>query len=196
MSNRFILPPYLLRPKHKQYSENCGFATYCLRYGLRQTPTNYVLRSFLVLLPLRVRSTSQSLKSYGFASKHASATGFPCISKFISPTEVINSNLDRDIFVRDCVSPENCGFTTSSGLRNSLTSRRMCEKSIYWVLSYRNAPQKKHLELCRNGFVEGHTHESWKWTLRESEIIRQKGFEYWFYRTKGPYGFQSAKSDV
>jgi hypothetical protein len=25
------------------------------------------------------------------------------------------------IFVRDCVSPENCGFTTSFGLRNSLT---------------------------------------------------------------------------
>lgn len=71
-----------------------------------------------------------------------------------------------------------------------LKRKKLCEKSIYWVLSYRNAPRKKHIELYRYGFVEGHTDESWKWTLRESETIHRKGFEFWFYRTDGPYGFR------
>jgi hypothetical protein len=36
-------------------------------------------------------------------------------------SKICRDKLLRTIFVRDCVSPENCGFTTSSGLRNSLT---------------------------------------------------------------------------
>lgn len=67
---------------------------------------------------------------------------------------------------------------------------RFCEKSIYWILSYRNAPRKKLMELYRYGFIEDHTDESWKWTLRESDIISKKGFEYWLHQTEGPYGFQ------
>jgi hypothetical protein len=40
------------------------------------------------------------------------------------------------------------------------------------------------------GFVDDHTEESWKWTLKESEKIQKMGLDNWFKKTEGPYGFQ------
>jgi hypothetical protein len=68
--------------------------------------------------------------------------------------------------------------------------RRFCEKSIYWVLSYRNSPRAAMHKLYRYGYVDDHTDESWKWTLKESAIIQQKGLYYWLLNTDGPYGFR------
>ena len=66
---------------------------------------------------------------------------------------------------------------------------RFCEKSIYWVLSYRDSPRKKMYEIYRNGFVYGHTEDSWKWTLAQSNLIQKVGLEIWLNNTDGPYGF-------
>jgi hypothetical protein len=66
---------------------------------------------------------------------------------------------------------------------------RFCEKSIYWVLSYRDSPRKKLHELYRNGVVYGHTEDSWKWTLAQSTLIQKVGLETWLNNTDGPYGF-------
>jgi hypothetical protein len=65
-----------------------------------------------------------------------------------------------------------------------------CEKSIYWVLNYRDAPRKQMHKLYRYGFVDDHSNESWKWTLTQSRIIQQVGLQYWLCHTEGPYGFQ------
>ena len=67
---------------------------------------------------------------------------------------------------------------------------RFCEKSIYWILSYRNSPRKQLHKLYRYGFVDDHTDESWKWTLREASHIQKVGLEYWMENTEGPYEFQ------
>jgi hypothetical protein len=67
---------------------------------------------------------------------------------------------------------------------------KFCEKSIYWVLSYRNAPRKKLHKLYRYGFIDDHTKESWKWTLKQSDHIEQYSLEYWLKHTEGPYGFK------
>ena len=68
-----------------------------------------------------------------------------------------------------------------------MKSKQFCEKSIYWVLSYRNAPRKK---LYRYGFIDDHTDESWEWTLKESDKIQKIGLEQWLKKTEGPYGFK------
>jgi hypothetical protein len=70
-----------------------------------------------------------------------------------------------------------------------MNPNRFCEKSIYWILSYRNAPRQKLHKLYRYGFIDDHTTESWEWTLRESDNIRKMGLEHWFTKTDGPYGF-------
>jgi hypothetical protein len=66
---------------------------------------------------------------------------------------------------------------------------KFCEKSIYWVLSYRNSPHKKLHQLYKYGFVDDHTKDTWDWTLRESTVIDKYGLEHWLNNTKGPYGF-------
>lgn len=71
-----------------------------------------------------------------------------------------------------------------------MSSNRFCEKSIYWILSYRNAPRKKLHQFYRYGFIDDHSQESWKWTLTESDKIQKMGLEHWFKKTEGPYGFQ------
>jgi hypothetical protein len=71
-----------------------------------------------------------------------------------------------------------------------MNQKQFCEKSIYWVLSYRNAPRKKLHKLYRYGFIDDHTEESWKWTLKESDKIQKIGLQKWFATTDGPYGFQ------
>ena len=43
---------------------------------------------------------------------------------------------------------------------------KFCEKSIYWILSYRNASRKKLHQLYKYGFVDYHTKDTWDWTLR------------------------------
>jgi hypothetical protein len=68
-------------------------------------------------------------------------------------------------------------------------TKKFCEKSIYWVLSYRNSPRKQMHKLYRYGFVEDHSEESWEWTLREANKIGKNGLEYWLKETEGPYGF-------
>ena len=70
-----------------------------------------------------------------------------------------------------------------------MNQKQFCEKSIYWVLSYRNAPRKKLYKLYRYGFIDDHTDESWKWTLKESDKIQKIGLEQWLKKTEGPYGF-------
>lgn len=71
-----------------------------------------------------------------------------------------------------------------------MTAKKFCEKSIFWVLSYRNSPRKYMHQLYRYGFIDDHTEESWKWTLKEASIIQKKGLEYWINNTEGPLGFQ------
>ena len=71
-----------------------------------------------------------------------------------------------------------------------MKTKQFCEKSIYWVLNYRDSPRKQIHKLYRFGFVDDHTDESWKWTIQESKIIQKKGLEYWLKQTDGPYGFQ------
>jgi hypothetical protein len=44
--------------------------------------------------------------------------------------------------------------------------------------------------MYRYGFIDDHTEESWKWTLKESDKIQKIGLEKWFTITEGPYGFQ------
>ena len=70
-----------------------------------------------------------------------------------------------------------------------MSSKQFCEKSIYWVLSYRNCPRKQMHKLYRYGFVDDHTEESWKWTLKQSSIIQKTSLEFWLHNTDGPYGF-------
>ena len=67
-------------------------------------PANYVLRNTSQFSRFRERRNSKICRDNLLRLR---------LRKF--------SKLLRTIFVRDCVSPENCGFTTSSGLRNSLT---------------------------------------------------------------------------
>lgn len=71
-----------------------------------------------------------------------------------------------------------------------MNQKRFCGKSIYWIISYRNAPRKAFHKLYMYGFVDDHTEESWKWTLKESEKIQKMGLDNWFKKTEGPYGFQ------
>ena len=66
---------------------------------------------------------------------------------------------------------------------------RFCEKSIHWILSYRNAPRKKLHQLYRYGFVKGHTEDTWKWTLQEAKNIEQYGFDYWLSNMDGARGY-------
>lgn len=68
--------------------------------------------------------------------------------------------------------------------------KQFCEKSIYWVLSYRDAPRKQMHKLYKYGFVDDHTEDSWKWTLQEAKVIQKTGLEFWLNHTEGPYGFQ------
>jgi len=75
------------------------------------------------------------------------------------------------------------------GVKRNMKPIRFCEKSIYWILSYRNAPRKKLHKLYRYGFIDDHTDKSWNWTLNESDKIQKIGLENWF-KTEGPYGFQ------
>jgi len=44
-------------------------------------------------------------------------------------------------------------------------------------------------EIYRNGFVYGHTEDSWKWTLTQANLIQEVGLEIWLNNTDGPYGF-------
>jgi hypothetical protein len=71
-----------------------------------------------------------------------------------------------------------------------MSTKKFCEKSIYWVLSYRRSPRKKLHKLYRYGFVDDHTDETWEWTLAQSDIIYKKGFDYWLKKTEGPYGYE------
>jgi hypothetical protein len=72
--------------------------------------------------------------------------------------------------------------------------RFFCEKSIYWVLSYRRCPRKQLHKLYRYGFIDDHTDDSWKWTMNESTLIDKVGLEHWFKNTEGPYGFEYWRS--
>jgi hypothetical protein len=69
---------------------------------------------------------------------------------------------------------------------------RFCEKSIFWVLSYRDAPRKQLHKLYRYGVVDDHTDETWKWTLKEASNIQKHGLEHWLLHTDGPYGYQAS----
>lgn len=70
---------------------------------------------------------------------------------------------------------------------------RFCERSIYWVLKYRNSPRKTMHKLYRYGFVDDHTPDTWKWTLSEAEKIENIGFENWL-KTDGPKGYLYGKN--
>lgn len=71
---------------------------------------------------------------------------------------------------------------------------KFCEKSIYWVLNYRNSPRAAMHKLYRNGFVDDHTEESWNWTKKEATVIQKTSLEYWLKNTEGPYGFEYWKN--
>ena len=75
-----------------------------------------------------------------------------------------------------------------------MLSKKFCEKSILWVLSYRNNPRKKLFKLYRYGFIDDHNDMSWNWTLKQSDIITKNGFEYWLFKTEGPMGFDYYKN--
>ena len=77
-----------------------------------------------------------------------------------------------------------------------MNSRRFCEKSILWVLTYRNSPRKQMHKLYRYGFVDDHTDESWKWTIKESSNITRMGLDYWFMHMDGPLGFKHYKKTI
>lgn len=71
--------------------------------------------------------------------------------------------------------------------------KQFCEKSIFWVLSYRNAPREKLHKLYRYGFIDDHSKDTWEWTLKEASKIEKYGLEYWLTKTEGPYGFNWCK---
>lgn len=71
---------------------------------------------------------------------------------------------------------------------------RFCERSIYWVLKYRNSPRKTLHKLYRYGMVDDHTEDSLKWTLNEAEKINRDGFENWLLNTDGPKGYWYSKN--
>jgi len=64
-----------------------------------------------------------------------------------------------------------------------------CEKSILWVLKYRDSPGKQMRQLYRYGFVDDHTDASWKWTIKESANIKRMGLDHWLMHSDGPRGF-------
>ena len=71
--------------------------------------------------------------------------------------------------------------------------RRLCEKSILWVLKYRDAPGEQMRKMYRYGFVDNHTAESWKWTKKEARVIEKMGIDHWLLHMDGPLGFDYYK---
>lgn len=68
-----------------------------------------------------------------------------------------------------------------------------CEKSILWVLTYRNAPRKQMHKLYRYGFVDDHTDASWKWTIKEAANVQRMGLDHWLMKMDGPRGFDHSQ---
>jgi hypothetical protein len=68
------------------------------------------------------------------------------------------------------------------------TERKLDQNSINWILTVLNKDQLK-LSNSQIADLHGHSGGSWYWTNQQVKIIKDKGFNEWFYKTDGPLGY-------
>ena len=118
-------------------------------------------------------------------------------------TETINKNIEK----KCCSSGGNCCSHKKQSKKtkqpkqskqteqSEQTERKIDDISINWVLTLLN---KDLLKLSDNQIADlhGHSGGSWQWTNRQVKIIKDKGFNEWFYKTDGPLGYGVAFSKL
>lgn len=82
-----------------------------------------------------------------------------------------------------------CNTDTSSQINDLvLKEKQIDHNSLTWILTLMDKDRLK-LTTDQLGDYHGHSGGSWSWTNYQIKIIKEKGFNYWFYKTGGPLGY-------
>lgn len=88
-----------------------------------------------------------------------------------------------------------CNANISYNTNLLLAERQIDHNSLTWILTLMD---KDRLKLTDDqlGDFHGHSGGSWSWTNYQIKVIREKGFNYWFYKTDGPLGYGHALKKI
>jgi hypothetical protein len=91
---------------------------------------------------------------------------------------------------KSCNGCKDCKCNTNSGslINFDFKEKQIDHNSLTWILTLID---KDSLKLTDNQIADYHGHSggSWSWTNYQAKIIKDKGFNYWFYKTDGPLGY-------
>ncbi len=125
----------------------------------------------------------------------------------LNQLNIINRNLSKSVKLVDdikstktakptkttknCKGCKSCKCNTNSVFQvDDFVSKekQIDHHSLTWILTLMD---KDCLKLTNDQIADYHGHSggSWSWTNYQIKVIKEKGFNYWFYKTDGPLGY-------